>query len=100
MFPLAVSEDPKSINSTPQKYTPRTYCYTTPDDPFNVTVTETFLIDDSQASPIFIFSIFRYKPGGQTICGMSKFCAGFMGCADTMAGSSVWFSNSSMESLE
>lgn len=61
-------------------------------------VTEAFLRDDLQASPVFMFRIYHYKPGGQTICGMSKLCAGFMGCADTMAGSSVWFSNSSIES--
>lgn len=28
------------------------------------------------------------------------FCVGFIGCADTMAGSSVWFSKSSIESCK
>lgn len=39
-------------------------------------------------------------PGGHTICGNSILGAGFIGCAETMAGSMGGPSNSSMESWE
>lgn len=38
------------------------------------------------------------SPEGQPICCRSTACTGFIGWADTMAGSKTWPSNSSMES--
>lgn len=45
-----------------------------------------------------IYTAHYNSPGGHTICVRSMFWAGFMGCAETMAGSMGWPSNSSIES--
>lgn len=57
------------------------------------------MLKDRQNNGASLVALFKsvnrklvYKPGGQTIC------AGFMGCADTMAGSKGGPSNSNMES--
>lgn len=47
-----------------------------------------------------VLSVCWNLPGGQTICGASMFWAGFIGCADTMAGSMGCPSYSNMESWQ